>query len=136
MIGETIKKIRVFKKISQKALAAKLGIAQNTLYRYECGDRAVSLEMLQKIADALEVSADTLLVDPSCIPERKSINFPEAAPDAQLHDVTSEDVQNVIAALGDSFRQLHDTMEKLNDKGQKEVNRYAEYLTTQDDFKK
>lgn len=54
-IGERIKEIRLKNGITQKELAKRLGIATNSLSRYEIGERIPSLEMVDKIAVALGV---------------------------------------------------------------------------------
>lgn len=62
MLGTKIKEIRKQKKITQKALADVLGIAEITIRKYESNEREPNLEMLQKIATALEVSLSKLLI--------------------------------------------------------------------------
>ena len=56
-----IQEIRKNKGIKQKELAAKLGIAANTLSQYETGNREPDLETIKRIALALEVTVDELL---------------------------------------------------------------------------
>lgn len=60
-IGERIKEIRLKKGVTQKELAKRLGIATNSLSRYEIGERIPSLEMIEKIALALDVSPSVLI---------------------------------------------------------------------------
>ena len=54
-IGEQIKKYRLEKKLSQRALGFKLGISQQQIAQYERGTRTPKLETLAKIANALSV---------------------------------------------------------------------------------
>ena len=56
-----IQEIRKSKGIKQKELAAKLGIAANTLSQYETGNREPDLETIKRIALVLEVTVDELL---------------------------------------------------------------------------
>lgn len=56
-----IQAAREQKKIRQKDLATKLGIAPNTLSQYETGKREPDFETLRRIADALDTSTDYLL---------------------------------------------------------------------------
>lgn len=56
-----IQEIRKSKGIKQKELAAKLGIAANTLSQYETGNREPDLETIKRIALILEVTVDELL---------------------------------------------------------------------------
>lgn len=56
-----IQEIRKRKGIKQKELAAKLGIAANTLSQYEAGSREPDIETTKKIARELDVSVDELV---------------------------------------------------------------------------
>jgi len=140
-IGEAVKKVRLFKKITQKELASKIGISPNTLYRYEHGDISLSIEMLNKIANALNVSTDILLVDPSEIPDRshKKINF-NSTPISNESIPDKKQIAISLKILQDQFRDLQGTLEKyysqLNILGQIEVNNYVEYLSTKEEYTK
>jgi transcriptional regulator with XRE-family HTH domain len=59
--GVNLKMFRSEKNISQEELAKKVGIHPNHLSRYERGQASPSIEVVQKIADALEVSIDQLV---------------------------------------------------------------------------
>lgn len=61
MIGERLRNARIKKGYSQRALSMALNIGENEVYRYEKGKTNPSSEALEKIAKALEVSADYLL---------------------------------------------------------------------------
>lgn len=56
-----LREIRRKKHISQLKMALDLHISQNTISRYETGEREPDLTMLVKIADYLHVSLDYLL---------------------------------------------------------------------------
>lgn len=56
-----LKELRKQKGISQLKLAMDLSVNQNTISRYETGDRQADYEMLIKIADYFDVSIDYLL---------------------------------------------------------------------------
>lgn len=61
-IGERIKKLRQHKKMSQDRLSKKADLALNTIVKIETGENPnPTLETLQKIAKALEISLDQLL---------------------------------------------------------------------------
>lgn len=60
-IGDRIKEIRIQKGIKQKDFAKILDMPVSTLANYETNRRPVSLEVLNKIADALEVPLYELL---------------------------------------------------------------------------
>lgn len=61
MIGESIKKNRKKAGLTQEELGNILGVSGVAIMRYEKGQREPNLEMLHKIADALEVSINELL---------------------------------------------------------------------------
>lgn len=56
-----IKRIEKRKKISQLKLALDLSMNQNTISRYETGEREADYKTLIKIADYFNVSIDYLL---------------------------------------------------------------------------
>lgn len=60
-IGEKIRKIRKLKGFSQKELATKTGIAQNSIGNYERGERSPTMAVLEKIATALAVDLSELV---------------------------------------------------------------------------
>ena len=132
-IGSKIKEYRQLKGISQKELAFQLGIAPNTLYRYEHGDITVSAETLTKIADILCIPVEKLLERP------KNITFDEK-PDSNAAPLTAEQLPEIIKNVKEQLIEIHDTLEKsfskLNIAGKMAVNNYAKYLTTQEEFTK
>ncbi len=61
-IGENIKRIRKEKGISQDRLSKRADLALNTIVNIELGESPnPTIETLQKIANALEVSIEKLL---------------------------------------------------------------------------
>ncbi len=60
-IGFRIRKVRQNKGISQKEVAAKIGITYQQLQKYELGRNRITATTLLKIAEALEVDAGALL---------------------------------------------------------------------------
>lgn len=59
-LGENIKALRIKKGLTQKELASKLGIAINSVSRYETNERQPSFKMLENIASALETDISDL----------------------------------------------------------------------------
>ena len=59
--GKRIRELRCAAGLSQDALAAMAGVAQNTISQYENGISEMSLGVLTRIATALETTADYLL---------------------------------------------------------------------------
>ncbi len=59
--GERIKKLRIGCGLSQKELAERVGVAQNTLAQYEKGTSRTSLEVLVNLAVELDTTTDYIL---------------------------------------------------------------------------
>ena len=60
-IGTRIKRIRMDKKISQRAVAEALGIPYSTYSNYENNNREPNHDTLKRIADVLDVSVSYLI---------------------------------------------------------------------------
>ena len=56
-----LKELRKKRKISQLKLALDLNMSQNSISRYETGEREADYETLVKLADYFDVSLDYLL---------------------------------------------------------------------------
>ena len=61
ILGEKLKALRTAKKMSQKELAERIGIAKSVISFYESGDRFPSYDVLIKIARIFNVTTDYLL---------------------------------------------------------------------------
>ena len=61
VLGQRIQKIRKAKHISQAVLSAMIDKSAGYISYLECGTKVMSLETFVSIANALEVSTDTLL---------------------------------------------------------------------------
>ena len=62
-IGEKIKRIRKFRKMTQKELAVQIGLGENGGHRmvqYESGFRVPKKDLVDKIAQVLDVNPLTL----------------------------------------------------------------------------
>lgn len=60
-VGRNINKYRKQKELTLKGLAEKIGITEATVQKYEAGNiKKIDVEMLKKIADALEVEPENL----------------------------------------------------------------------------
>lgn len=60
-IGEKIKMLRKAHNMTQEELASKIGIAANSLHRYEHGTRNISCKMLEKIASVFGMSIEEVM---------------------------------------------------------------------------
>jgi transcriptional regulator with XRE-family HTH domain len=62
-IGETLKKYRLAARMSQMALAERIGISYQQLQKYEKGINNISVYRLQQISEALRIPISSLLGD-------------------------------------------------------------------------
>lgn len=62
MLGDRIREIRLAKKMSQVELAKILDVTKQSVSNWENENIQPSIEMLSKIADALSVTTDYLLL--------------------------------------------------------------------------
>jgi len=60
-IGKNIKDVRNSKGMSLADLGAMVGVSGQAIYQYESGKRSLKFEMIEKIAQALDVPVDSLL---------------------------------------------------------------------------
>lgn len=63
VFGSNLKKHRTAKGISQEAFAEKCGLHRTYISAIECYRRSISLENIQRIADALEIETYKLFVE-------------------------------------------------------------------------
>lgn len=65
MFGKRLAELRERANLSRKDLASILSVGQNTVWRWEAGEREPSLEKIQALARALGVTTDELMSAPS-----------------------------------------------------------------------
>lgn len=63
VFGSNLKKYRIEKGLSQEAFAEKCGMHRTYISAIECYRRSISLENIQRIADALEIETYKLFVE-------------------------------------------------------------------------
>lgn len=132
-VGSRIKTIRHSKKITQKELADKIGTSQTAIALWENGSRSISLDLIDKIAKCLDVSANYLLfgkknIEDTSIPPRikhKGVVIPvygrvaAGIPIEMIEDIIdTEEITEEMARTGEFFGlQIHgDSMEpKISD---------------------
>ena len=64
MIGKKLQKLRKQKGLTQEALAEAVGVARQTIVKWEAGESMPDLEMSGRLASALEVTLDDLVNAP------------------------------------------------------------------------
>ena len=106
-----IKEIRKSKKITAKALADQVNVAESTMSLYENGKREPDFETLSKIANYLEVSIDYLLGN-------SDISTPNANSETSQKEISEYDLQ--VALFGGA--------EHVSDENWKKVKEFAEFL--------
>lgn len=62
-VGHRIRQLREIRRLSQLDLAELAGIGRHTMYRVELGTHAASVDVIVKIARALDVPPDRLFRD-------------------------------------------------------------------------
>lgn len=135
--GDLIKKIRKEKNITQTELAEAIGVSKQTMYKYE--NNIVS----NIPSDKIELIAKKLNISPGQLMGWKGYHY-------YYYDDDNNDVTN----LGEKFSvnqnqcfsefiQLTSEEQKIieiyrnyNDNGKDELSRYAEYLSTRNEYKK
>ena len=70
MITDRLKKLRMNNRLSQKGLADKLGVSQQTVASWETGRTEPSNEFLNSIAKLFDVSTDYLLGNEEAAPQK------------------------------------------------------------------
>ncbi|OON89735.1 LexA family protein [Pyramidobacter sp. C12-8] len=73
MLGKNLEKIRETAKLSRRELGQLINVGQNTIWRWEHGEREPSLEKIQALAVALNVSVSDLMDRE----EQKTAPFPK-----------------------------------------------------------
>ena len=65
MIGKNIQILRKQKNLTQEALAEEVGVARQTIAKWETGDSSPDLESAGRLAAALDVALDDLVSAPT-----------------------------------------------------------------------
>ncbi len=64
-VGEKIKRIRIFREMTQKELGLAVGLTENRIAQYETNYRTPKKELLNQIAEALHVNSLNFYVEAS-----------------------------------------------------------------------
>ena len=100
-LGKRIKELRKNRKLAQGELAAQIGINANHMSRLERGRYQPSVEVLKKIAVALDVSVDALLSDSLTDGFSVSTQNTPVAQRIRLSETLGEDDQRVLVHIID-----------------------------------
>lgn len=125
-IGESIKKIRKKKGITQKELANLTGLAEATIIRYEKNKFKPNLKQMERIAVALNVAPVDIV----------GFSYWDEKYDSKKLASESSAYDTIISTFGDDVADtLHDFL-SLNDEGQQKVRDYIDDLTEITKYKK
>ncbi len=140
-IGQKIKKIRKEKNITQRELGERMGVSQQQIAQYENGKLKPKLETICRIADALEISHNTLFnaMDPhekgvllkyDLIELVKNLNI-------EVTDITdSNSIINAVEETANKKRKYIKLYDFLNSPGQDKAIEQVELLTKIPEYQK
>lgn len=123
-IGNTIRKLRKIKGLSQKEMADLCGIAYSTYSNYENNNREPNQEVLQRIADNLDITIPDLINVNTLISidekrQKEAINKP----------LTEYQNEFIYTEFGEYGAKILSDFRKLNKIGQKEASKRVNELT-------
>ncbi|MFZ6053509.1 helix-turn-helix domain-containing protein [Halocola ammonii] len=99
--GENLKQLRAQRKISQGELAGMIKMHPTHISRYERNQASPTVEVVRKIAEALQVSADELIYGDSKDMASEKINDKELLQMfSQVQKLNTDDVHCVKSLLG------------------------------------
>lgn len=102
--GERIRKRRQELHWSQEYFAEKAGISVNTVIRIEGGQSATSIEVFEKIAEALKTDVNTLLGKTAAVPPEEKQLYHMACRIRRLDKKEQEIVMRTMDVLIDEIR--------------------------------
>lgn len=90
-IGENLKRIRKDNKMTQEDFGRLVGLSTNTVQRYELGKRQPTIEIINRIAEALGVSSADILY-PTDEDKRKAVSTAQDILKHELYDKPAIDM--------------------------------------------
>lgn len=97
LIGNNIRRYRKANHLTQEQLAEKVGVSTSFCANIERGGRSMSIQVLINLADALHVSVDSLLCDPSVPANNHSENICALLQNSPEHvSALAEDIVRLI----------------------------------------
>lgn len=117
-LGENIKNARKQKGITQKELSEKIGKGFSTVQKYEIDVIVPPISIINKIAEVLEVSVESLVSD-------KELGIIKESQEMGLSELRKQRKEKLLTSW-----------EKLNDSGQFLAVEIAETLTKNEDLTK
>ena len=132
ILGQRIKFFREQIGLTQLQLEEKANISSKAVGRYENGNRVPSVEIAQRIAEALGISVNELLY-PEAIkenPDALSVKVP-----VDIFNLDLEALQAQLDVRSEKLEIIIKHFDKLNDAGQQELIDYVTALTKMPKYK-
>ncbi|MCM1244186.1 MAG: helix-turn-helix domain-containing protein [Roseburia sp.] len=107
-IGETIKRVRKQKGLSQEDLAEKFGISVQAVSKWECGLSYPDITLLPLIADELGISLDLLLRGSDEIIEKRN---------TERIDLPDDDTLRIVQCIGQKIVSKEEWEQSKHDQG-------------------
>lgn len=104
--GKKIRELRKSKGLKLKDLANSLNISEQALSQYERNVRNINLEMLKKIAIALDVSLISLLDDPSEIIDKNGIFIDSLKSNNENLNFSAEDTKELSELICSKYENI------------------------------
>ncbi|RXM74764.1 helix-turn-helix domain-containing protein [Clostridium tetani] len=114
-VGENIKKYRKKKGLTQKELAKKINLSEISIRRYEKNINTPTIEVLNQIAEALEVSVSALIGEPfsQALLNKIIKNITSNDPIKEISDLTNIDISYLLYTYSSNAEFSLDTEKKL-----------------------
>ena len=96
IIGQRIRQIRTFQKLSREKLAEKANISTQFLADIETGKKGMTVTTLKKLCDALCVSADSIIFDTDGNSADSNLNAMLSSVPEDKKDELAEIIQMII----------------------------------------
>ena len=118
-LAERIRQVREEKNMTQKAVAALMGISQQAYGQYESGSRVPKPETLGRIAAALDSTLIDITRDTDVITEENSSSYIHDFVNGTWNQLISENaVLEKYANMNPELKSLLTAFDRLNDDGQ------------------
>lgn len=131
--GENLRKIRIERGMSQDELAELLGTSKQVISRYETAQRSPKVSTVAEYAEKLGVRIATLTGDPM---DSLHAAYGPDSPLSKKLQAIGEQLTPLLHPETDPARQeLLDIYDRLNERGQADLLKYARYLNADPDMR-
>ena len=103
ILGERIKKLRTEKGLSQSQLAKKIGVSYPQMSRYEIKGVQPPADVLKKLADVFETTADYMISGDSNEKAKNSLKDAELINQFKEIDLLPEEEKNVLLKIVSAY---------------------------------